>query len=152
MRKFRFMTVVITMLTALLCLFSQETTAQNTNKIKVSGVVLDTSGEPLPGVGVLIKGTKTGSFTDVDGKFTISVAPDAVLEVSSMGYVTENVKVNGKTNITIRLASDATVLDDVVVIGYGTVKKHDLTGSVTNVQMNDLKSAPAQSVDHALQG
>ena len=152
MRKFRFMTVVITMLTALMCLFSQETTAQNTNKIKVSGVVMDSSGEPLPGVGVLIKGTKTGSFTDVDGKFTISVSPDAVLEVSSMGYVTETVKVNGKTKLSIWLNSDSTVLDDVVVIGYGSVKKQDLTGSVTNVQMNDLKAAPARSVDNALQG
>ena len=152
MRKFRFMTVVITMLTALMCLFSQETTAQNTNKIKVSGVVMDSSGEPLLGVGVLIKGTKTGSFTDVDGKFTISVSPDAVLEVSSMGYVTETVKVNGKTKLSIWLNSDSTVLDDVVVIGYGSVKKQDLTGSVTNVQMNDLKAAPARSVDNALQG
>lgn len=149
MRKFRFMTVVITMLTALMCLFSQETTAQNTNKIKVSGVVMDSSGEPLPGVGVLIKGTKTGSFTDVDGKFTISVSPDAVLEVSSMGYVSETVKVNGKTKLSIWLNSDSTVLDDVVVIGYGSVKKQDLTGSVTNVQMNDLKAAPAVSGQRA---
>lgn len=152
MRKFRFISVAITMLAAFLLLLAPEMSAQNTNKIKVSGTVLDTSGEPLPGVGVLVKGTKTGVFTDVDGKFTISVGSDAVLEVSSMGFVTENVKVGGKTSLTIRLASDATVLDDVVVIGYGVVKKQDLTGSVTNVQMNDLKAAPAQSVDNALQG
>lgn len=130
---------------------SLSSVAQST-KTKIVGIVTDTDGEPLPGVGVLIKGSKSGSFTDVDGKFTILAGKDDVLEFSSLGFVTEQVKVSGKTDITVRLRSDATVLDDVVVIGYGAVKKRDLTGSVTNVQMGDLKSVPAQSVDNALQG
>ncbi len=123
-----------------------------TVKNKITGTVTDDNGEPLPGVGVLIKGTSTGVFTDVDGKFTITARSEDVLEFSSLGFISENVKVANKTNITVRLKSDATVLNDVVVIGYGSVKKQDLTGSVTNVQMGDIKAAPAQSVDNALQG
>lgn len=122
------------------------------SKMKITGTVKDYDDEPLAGVGVMVKGTKTGSITDIDGNFVVTAAVNDVLEVSCLGYVTENVKVTGKTNIVVKLRQDATVLDDVVVIGYGAVKKHDLTGSVTNVQMNDLKSAPAQSVDNALQG
>lgn len=150
--KYRFMIIAMALSMALFFLPSAPAVFAQEAKVKVSGTVLDTTGEPLVGVGVVIKGTKTGVFTDIDGKFTITADANAVLEVSSMGFVTENVNVNGKSSITVRLKSDSTMLDDVVVIGYGSVKKQDLTGSVTNVQMNDIKSAPAQSVDNALQG
>lgn len=150
--KYRFMVIAMALSMALFFLPAAPAVFAQDAKVKVSGTVLDTTGEPLVGVGVVIKGTKTGVFTDIDGKFTITADANAVLEVSSMGFVTENVNVNGKSSITVRLKSDSTMLDDVVVIGYGSVKKQDLTGSVTNVQMNDIKSAPAQSVDNALQG
>lgn len=152
MMKYRFMVIAMALSMALFFLPAAPAVFAQDAKVKVSGTVLDTTGEPLVGVGVVIKGTKTGVFTDIDGKFTITADANAVLEVSSMGFVTENVNVNGKSSITVRLKSDSTMLDDVVVIGYGSVKKQDLTGSVTNVQMNDIKSAPAQSVDNALQG
>ena len=152
MKKFKFIMIAVALFAALFFLPASQNASAQDSRTKITGTVYDTEGEPLVGVGVLIKGSKTGAFTDVDGKFTIMAKPDDVLEVSSMGFVTENVKVNGKTNITVRLAADATTLDDVVVIGYGSVKKQDLTGSVTNVKMNDIKAAPAQSVDNALQG
>lgn len=146
----RFVKMIIVALLAMAFPYC-EIVAQS-SKMKISGMVKDYDDEPLAGVGVMVKGTKTGAITDIDGNFVVTAAVNDVLEISCLGYVTENVKVTGKTNIVVKLRQDATVLDDVVVIGYGAVKKHDLTGSVTNVQMNDLKSAPAQSVDNALQG
>lgn len=152
MKICRFKITAARILASLLFLAVSFTALAQSGKTKITGTVTDVDGGPLPGVGVVIKGTTTGSFTDADGKFSIMAGNGDILEISSLGFVTENVKVDGKTVINVRMKSDATVLDDVVVIGYGSVKKQDLTGSVTNVQMGDLKAAPAQSIDNALQG
>lgn len=121
-------------------------------QVTVKGQVLDQDGVPMIGATVVIAGTKNGTVTDAAGNYTIKAKSTDELQVLSLGYKTASEKVGDRAVINFTLEEDQNVLDDVVVIGYGQVKKTDLTGSVTNVQMNDLKSAPAFSVDNALQG
>ncbi len=112
--------------------------AQN-QKINVKGVVKDASGEPIIGASVLVKGTSTGTISDIDGNFAISAASNGTLVVSFIGYATQEIPVSGKTNIIVTLKDDTKLLDEVVVVGYGTMRKKDLTGSV--VQINPAKMA-----------
>ncbi|HEY4788074.1 MAG TPA: TonB-dependent receptor [Bacteroidales bacterium] len=120
---------------------------------KVTGVVTDSKGQPLPGVSVLIKGTGTGTITDVDGKFSVEV-PDAsaVLVFSFMGYMSEEMTVGNQTIISISLIEDIKTLEEVVVVGYGTVKKSDVTGALTSVNEKTIRERPVQNVIQALQG
>ncbi|WP_236974103.1 SusC/RagA family TonB-linked outer membrane protein [Membranihabitans maritimus] len=122
--------------------------------INVSGMVTDQNGEPLIGVNVLVKGTDKGTATDFDGNFTLEdVGDQAVLVVSYIGYQTQEVPLNGKHEITITLLEDSQTLDEVVVVGYGTVKKENLTGSVDNVNMEKLlNNRPVTNITSALQG
>lgn len=120
---------------------------------QIHGVVTDASGEPMIGVNVLVKGTTNGSITDLDGNFAISNVKDTdVLTVTYIGYVAQEVKVGGQTAFTIVLKEDTETLDEVVVIGYGTVKRRDLTGSVASVTGEKLAANPVPSVAQALQG
>ena len=119
-------------------------------QITVNGVVQDTQGEPIVGANVLIKGTTQGTITDLDGNFQLTADADAPLVISFIGYVTQELPAQPVMNVTLQ--EDTELLDEVVVIGYGTAKKSDLTGAVTNVKMNDLKDMPAYSVDNAMQG
>ena len=122
-------------------------------KVTLSGVVTDAADkQPVIGATVVIEGTKTGAVTDIDGKYSLQVQADATVSVECLGYVTQKIKVNGQTVINVVLASDKVALDEVVVIGYGTVTKSDLTGSVATVKMDDIAAAPVSSVDQALQG
>ncbi len=124
--------------------------AQN---ITVSGTVEDSSGEPLIGASILVEGTKDGASTDIDGNFSLkNVSPKAVLKVSYVGYRTESVKVDGRTNIKIVLKEDAATLDEVVVVGYGTMKKKDLTGAVSTVKGSDIVKMPTANVAQAMTG
>src|SRR5688572_16101449 len=114
-------------LTALLLLVTSVAWSQNT----VSGKVTSADdGSGIPGVNIIHKGTSTGSVTDADGKFTISVPADAVLVFSFVGFISEEVSVNGRSSIDVQLTSDITALSEVVVVGYGEVKKSDATGAV----------------------
>ncbi|MCQ2135307.1 MAG: TonB-dependent receptor [Bacteroidales bacterium] len=117
----------------------------------VSGVVTDSEGEPLVGAGVLMQGTTRGVVTDLDGRYEISVPSDAVLEFSFIGFKTEVVAVAGRSSLSVSLESD-NVLEETVVIGYGTVKKKDLTGSVASVRGEDLAAKKTASLSTALQG
>ncbi len=124
--------------------------AQN---ITVSGTVEDETGEPVMGASVVVDGTSNGMATDLDGNFTIpNVSPKAKLVVSYIGYKTETVAVDGRTNIKVVLKEDSEVLDEVVVVGYGTMKKSDLTGSVSSVDTEKLNAKGAPSVLENLQG
>ena len=115
-------------------------------KVTLSGVVTDAADkQPVIGATVVIEGTKTGAVTDIDGKYSIQLPADAVISVECLGYVTQKIKVNGQTVINVVLASDKVALDEVVVIGYGTVTKSDLTGSVATVKMDDIAAAPVPS-------
>lgn len=126
---------------------------QQEKKITVTGLVKDATGEPLIGVNVLIKGTTTGNVTDVDGKFSLSdVSPNAVISVSYIGYKTQDIHLKGKTSVNIILSEDNETLDEVVVVGYGTMKKADLSGAVSSVPTKVLENRPVLTVGQALQG
>ena len=119
---------------------------------KVTGVILDSTGIPVIGANVIVKGTTNGTVTDLDGKFSLEVDNNAVLEISYIGYVTQEIKVGNQQSINISLKEDSEQLDELVVIGYGTVKKSDLTGAVGSVQMDDVNKVGITSTDRALQG
>ncbi len=123
---------------------------QNYNKI--TGTVVDASGIPVIGANVMVKGTSTGTITDMDGRFTLDVPKDAILEVSYIGYSTQTVKVGGQNSLSIMLKEDTQALDEVVVVGYGTVKKRDLTGSVGPVNSAKITAVPTTTASEALQG
>jgi TonB-linked SusC/RagA family outer membrane protein len=121
--------------------------------VTVQGTVKDDAGIPMVGVNVVIKGTTVGTITDVNGKYSISVtSADDVLLFSFIGYQNQSIPVAGKSVIDVTLATDLVSLDDVVVVGYGTVKKSDVTGSVTSVKNKDLMATAPASIQQALQG
>lgn len=126
------------------------TFAQSNN---VTGVVRSSSdGEPLAGATIKVKETKTGCATDLDGKFSISVKSGHTLVISYIGYLTEEIKVNNKKHLEIELKENRKLLDEVVVVGYGTMKRSDLTGSVVSVGEDEIKQSVITSLDQALQG
>lgn len=104
---------------------------------KITGTVMDTNSEPVIGANVLVKGTTNGVITDVNGNFELTIPKGAVLQISFIGYATQEIKVTGSSVYTIRLAEDSEALEEVVVVGYGTMKKKDLTGAVASVKMDD---------------
>jgi TonB-linked SusC/RagA family outer membrane protein len=120
----------------------------------VSGTVKDEkTGELLPGVNVVLKGTSTGTISDGDGKYLLEVSSsDAILIFSFVGYAKTEVPVAGRSSIDILLASDVSTLDEVVVVGYGTQKKSVVSGSISSVKASDLESMPINRIEQALQG
>lgn len=121
--------------------------------ITVKGTVVDTNGEPVIGASVLVKGTSNGTITDIDGNFTLSNVKPGILVVSYIGYKTNEVNVNGSTPVRVVLTEDSELLDEVVVVGYGTQKKATMTGSVTVVNDKMLESKGTMSSPvQALQG
>jgi len=119
----------------------------------VSGKVTDSTGSPLPGVSVVVKGTTTGNITDANGNYSLSNIPEnATLQFSFVGMKGQEIAVGGKTVINVTLAEDAIGIEEVVAIGYGTMKKSDLTGSVTQVKAEELERVTISSVQQALQG
>ena len=120
---------------------------------QITGVIKDGTGEPMIGVNVLVKGTTNGTITDFDGKFAISdVKNSDVLTITYVGYVQQSIPVGNQTSFNIILKEDTETLDEVVVIGYGTVKRRDLTGSVASVTGEKLAANPVANVAEALQG
>lgn len=120
--------------------------------IQVKGTVVDGTGLTVIGASVLEKGTTNGCITDVDGNFALSVDRNATLVISYVGYTTQEVAVAGRTSIQITLREDTEMLDEVVVIGYGTMKKSDMTGAITSVDMEELTKRATTSPAEALQG
>ena len=121
-------------------------------KITVHGYVDDALGEPLIGATVLEKGTSNGTATDIEGNFTLSVNPNAILEFSYVGYNPQEVAVKGQTNIRVTLQENSTMLAETVVIGYGSVKKSDATGSVAVIKPNEVEAGLATSAQDLLVG
>lgn len=120
--------------------------------ITVSGVVMGSDGEPLMGVNVVEKGTTNGTITDLDGKYTLNVGANAVLQFSYIGYVSSDIAVNGQRTVNVTMKEDSQNLDEVVVVGYGTVRKADLAGSVSVLDNKAFKDQPIKQVSDALQG
>lgn len=118
----------------------------------VRGIVSDKTGSPLPGVTVKVKGTQNGTQTDANGHYSINAAGDATLVFSYIGYVTQEVPVNGRTSLNVVISDAATGLNEVVVIGYGTQKKATVTGAISSVSAEDLKDQQITRLDDALQG
>lgn len=120
--------------------------------LKVSGTITDNEGNNLPGVSIIIKGTTHGTTSDSYGNYSFSVFSDAVLTFSFIGFSSQEVPVNGRSIINVRMESDVTQLGEVVVVGYGEQKKANLTGSVASVNVSDVKSLPAANTASLFQG
>ena len=121
-------------------------------KKKVTGTVSDENGEPIIGANVVEKGTTNGTITDMDGRFTLDVTEGTTLQISYIGYKEREIKAGNRPTLSVVLAEDTENLDEVVVIGYGTVKKRDLTGAVSSVKSDALMELPTNNISQALQG
>lgn len=137
-----------------LIVLSRSTSAQQSNTINVKGQVVDKEGMPIMSATIIVLGVDgKGGITDMDGNFTITGVPkDATLRISYVGMVTQEVKLEGRTSLTITLHEDSELLDEVVVVGYGTQKKVNLTGSVASVDGEELSKRPVVNVSQSLQG
>lgn len=121
-------------------------------KNTVTGVVLDPTGMPVIGANIMVKGTTSGTITDMDGKFSLDVDKDATLVISYIGFASQEIKVGNQTKLSISLKEDSEALDELVVVGYGTQKKVNLTGSVEVLKGDKLENRPVTTVTQALQG
>ena len=129
----------------------------NQQNKRITGVVVDSKGEPVIGANVVVKGTTNGNITDVDGKFTIEqVSENAILQISYIGYKSQDVPVKNKSHFNITLSEDSEALDEVVVVGYGSTVKKDLTTAVTSVKSKDFlqgaANSPLQMIDGKVAG
>lgn len=144
--QFSRMTALFVVLFFTLVLYGQ-------NVISLSGTVLDSKNkEPLIGVTVVEEGTTNGTATDLDGKFVLKVASNAILRVSYMGYTSKKITVTNNQYLTILLEEESRLLDEVVVVGYGVQKKSDITGAISSVSGDAINSVPVASALQALQG
>ena len=141
--RLRMMVCLIGMLLPM-CMFAQQITVQ--------GVVKDQTGETVSGASVMEKGTTNGTITGIDGDFSLNMSPNGTLVVSFVGYKTQEVQVKGQKQLQVVLSEDAEMLDEVVVIGYGTMKKSDLTGAVSSIGNKDIKDSPVSNLGQAIQG
>lgn len=119
---------------------------------QLTGSVLDGNNEPLIGANVIVAGTTNGTVTDIDGNFSLEVSPQAKLEVSYMGYIKQTIPLKGQKTIKVILKEDSQMLDETVVIGYGTMKKSDMTGAISSVDVDALASRATTNPAEALQG
>ena len=133
----------------LLLLFASVSSLKAQN---ISGVVSDAKGMTIPGVSVTVKNTQEGTTTDIDGKYEIKAASNAVLVFSFIGFKTQEIAVNGKKQISVVLAENTESLDEVVVIGYGNQKKSDINGSISSIKAEELQNIPQVSIDQMMQG
>ena len=141
--RLRMMVCLIEMLLPM-CMFAQQITVQ--------GIVKDQTGETVIGASVMEKGTTNGTITGIDGDFSLNMSPNGTLVVSFVGYKTQEVQVKGQKQLQVVLSEDAEMLDEVVVIGYGTMKKSDLTGAVSSIGNKDIKDSPVSNLGQAIQG
>jgi TonB-linked SusC/RagA family outer membrane protein len=128
-----------------------QTTYAQTN-VQVQGTIIDSTGEPLPGVNVVIKGTLTGTVSDLYGKYNLSAPSDATLVFSFVGFTNQEIPINNQTEINLTLADDTSDLDEFVVVGYGLQRKSDLTGSISSIKSKEINRLPVSNVTQALQG
>ena len=119
---------------------------------QVTGTIIDSTGDPVIGANVLEVGTTNGVITDIDGNFRLMVQPNAKLQISFIGYITQVITVGNQNNIKVTLKDDAQALDEVVVVGYGSMKKNDVTGSLSSVSADKLAARGALRIEDALQG
>lgn len=119
---------------------------------KITGIITDSQGDPIIGANVVVKGSITGTVTDLDGNFELQASPGAALIISYVGYISKEISTKGQEVLNVHLSEDMTALEEIVVIGYGTSKRKDITGAVASVTADKLKETPAVSLNQALQG
>ncbi|MDR2388508.1 MAG: TonB-dependent receptor plug domain-containing protein, partial [Tannerellaceae bacterium] len=119
---------------------------------RVTGLVTDVNKEPVIGANVMLKGTLTGVITDTEGRFALDVLENAVLQISYIGYISREIPLRGESSLRIELQEDLKAIDEVVVIGYGSIRKSDLTGSVASVKTAEIQQTPMVSIDQGLVG
>lgn len=130
----------------------EQSSAVSQQDKKITGTVIDASGMPIIGANIMVKGTTNGTITDMDGKFVLNVPDGAVLQISYIGYTNQEIKVGNKSELSITLKEDTETLDEVVVVGYGTQKKVNLTGAVVSITAKTLADRPISNVSQGLQG
>lgn len=145
MKKHRFLLLLVILLMGTTSMYAQQAK-------RVTGVVKDTSGETVIGANVSAKGTTIGTITDIDGKFTLDVPENAILQISYIGFTGQEIPVGNQSFFEITLKEDTKLLDEVVVVGYGTMKKSDLTGAVVSANLKDFEKSPNTNIVQSLQG
>ena len=126
--------------------------ARSSKPVTVTGKITDASGNPIIGANVFVQGTTNGTATGTDGSFQITASPEDMLQVTYLGYIPQQVEIGSRTRIDITLEEESTELQEMVVIGYGTAKRENLTGAVATVRSEDLTVAPVASTTNALAG
>lgn len=127
-------------------------TVQQDNTQAITGTVTDEYGDPIIGANVVEEGTTNGIITDIDGKFSLSVSPGSKIQISYIGYISQNIKVGNKKNFEVILKEDSQALEEIVVVGYGTQKKGVVTGSISTAKGDDIIKSPTQNLGQALAG
>lgn len=145
MKKHRFLLLLVVLLMGTANMYAQQAK-------RVTGVVKDTSGETVIGANVSAKGTTIGTITDFDGKFTLDIPENAVLQISYIGFTGQEIPVGNRSFFEVTLKEDTKLLDEVVVVGYGTMKKSDLTGAVVSANIKDFEKSPNTNIVQSLQG
>lgn len=131
-------------------LFTLHLSAQN--KKTITGTILDEKGESIIGASVAVKGTTNGTITDIDGKFSLDVNENDILAISYVGFLAQEIPVTGKSNLQITLKENTEMLDEIVVVGYGVMRKRDLTGAVSSIDSKSMQDKPVANIGEALQG
>ena len=119
---------------------------------KVKGKVTDDKGQGIPGTNILVKGTSTGATSDANGFYSVNAPKNATLIISSVGFITKEVAVENRSTVDVTLASDVKSLDEVVVVGYGTQKKSQMTGAISSVTSKQITEMPITNLGQAMQG
>ena len=122
------------------------------NKKTITGTILDEKGESIIGASVAVKGTTNGTITDIDGKFSLNVNENDILAISYVGFLAQEIPVAGKSNLQITLKENTEMLDEIVVVGYGVMRKRDLTGAVSSIDSKSMQDKPVANIGEALQG
>ena len=149
----RFLAISLAFAIVIQLILPPDLLAQTTGKRTITGKVLAASdNSPLPGASILIKGNIYGTVTDVNGNFSIEASDNDILVISFVGYIPEEVAVAGQSSVEVKLVEDITKLDEVVVIGYGAIKRKDLTGSISSISGDELRKTAPTTFDQALQG
>ncbi|WP_163381519.1 SusC/RagA family TonB-linked outer membrane protein [Cyclobacterium sp. SYSU L10401] len=125
---------------------------ESVRDLTIQGTILDENGQPMPGATITVAGSNTGTVSDIDGKFSLTVPDQASIVVSFIGYTTQTIEVGNRTEFTIQMIADETSLNEVLVVGYGTQEKRDVTGAVSSIKGGDIQNLPVSGAAQALQG
>ena len=130
----------------------QDMVTESQQQKKITGIVIDKSGTPIIGANILVKGTTNGTITDMDGRFSLDVPVNATLQVSYIGYRTQDIAIGNQTSLSIKLLDDTEALDEVVVVAYGTQKARSVTGAMSRLKEEEMADIPVANISYKMQG